>query len=206
MSRKIARSSGEPISPRAGDALLVVDLQNDFLPGGALGIAGGDATLPVANRLIAAFAASGLPMFLSRDWHPLNHCSFRDRGGPWPVHCVAGSEGAAFATALAIPADAGIVSKATDRNREAYSALEGTGLLPRLQQRAVTRLWLCGLATDYCVRATALDARRAGFDVIVVEDGVRAVDARPGDGERALAEMQGAGATLIDSRDLAAAG
>lgn len=194
------------VSPGPGDALLVVDLQNDFLPGGALGIAGGGATLPVANRLIATFAAGGLPVFLSRDWHPPDHCSFRDRGGPWPSHCVAGSPGAAFAAQLDVPADAGIVSKATDRDREAYSALDGTGLQSQLQQRAVTRLWLCGLATDYCVRATVLDARRAGLDVMVVEDGVCAVDARPGDGERALAEMQGAGATLIDSRDVAAAG
>lgn len=190
--------------PQEGDGLLVVDLQNDFLPGGALGIAGGDATLPVARRLIAAFRARGLPVFLSRDWHPPDHCSFRERGGPWPAHCVAGSHGAEFSTALDLPPEAEIVSKATQADREAYSALDGTGLMARLQRHGVRRLWLCGLATDYCVRATALDARRAGLDVVVAEDGVRAVDATPGDGTRALAEIQGAGATLVTGNAVAA--
>lgn len=189
-------------SPRRGDALLVVDLQNDFLPGGALGIEGGDATIPVANRLVAAFAARGLPVVLSRDWHPADHCSFRDRGGPWPAHCVAGTAGAEFTPALRAPRDAIVVSKATRPDREAYSALDGTGLIAALQARQVTRLWICGLATDYCVRATTLDARRAGLDVVVVEDGVCAVEAAPGDGARALAEMQGAGATRVASAAL----
>jgi nicotinamidase/pyrazinamidase len=189
-------------SPRRGDALLVVDLQNDFLSGGALGIEGGDATIPVANRLMAAFAARGLPVVLSRDWHPADHCSFRDRGGPWPVHCVAGTAGAEFTPALRAPRDAIVVSKASRPDREAYSALDGTGLMAALQARQVTRLWICGLATDYCVRATTLDARRAGLDVVVVEDGVCAVEAAPGDGARALAEMQGAGATLVASAAL----
>jgi nicotinamidase/pyrazinamidase len=206
MSPATVRPARAPTSPRPGDALLVVDLQNDFLPGGALGVAGGDRTIPVANRLAAVFRERGLPVFLSRDWHPPDHCSFRERGGPWPAHCVAGSPGAAFAAALEIPPGAGVVSKATEARREAYSALDGTGLLEQLRRTGSARLWVCGLATDYCVRATALDARRAGLDVVVVVDGVRAVDARPGDGERALAEMAGAGATLVWSADVAAGG
>lgn len=189
---------------REGDALLVVDLQNDFLPGGALGIPGADATIPVIRRLIGAFRARGLPVFLSRDWHPPDHCSFRERGGPWPVHCVAGSRGAEFASALDVPPDAEIVSKATRADREAYSALDGTDLVAKLRRRGVGRLWICGLATDYCVRATVLDARRAGLDVVVVRDGIHAVEVNPGDGARALAEMQGAGATLVTSDAVAA--
>ncbi len=203
MSLAPVRPVREPVSPRPDDALLVVDLQNDFLPGGALGIAGGDATIPVANRLVSTFHARGLPVFLSRDWHPPDHCSFTDRGGPWPVHCVAGSPGAAFTTTLDIPAGACVVSKATEADREAYSALDGTGLMAQLQRRGIARLWVCGLATDYCVRATTLDARRAGLDVVVVQDGVCAVDANPGDGERALAAMAGAGASLVVSVDVA---
>jgi len=190
--------------PRAGDALLVVDLQHDFLPGGALGIAGGDAILPVANRLIAAFTDRGLPVVLSRDWHPPDHCSFEAQGGPWPVHCVAGSHGAAFTPALAAPGDAIIISKATRANQEAYSAFDGTGLLEQLRQRGVERVWLCGLATDYCVRATTLDARRAGLEAVVVEDGICAVDVSPGDGARALAELRAAGAALVRSGELPA--
>lgn len=204
MNPATVRPARAPVSPRPGDALLLVDLQNDFLPGGALGIAGGDATIPVANRLAAIFQARGLPVFLSRDWHPPDHCSFRERGGPWPVHCVAGSPGAAFTTALDMPLGACVVSKATEAGREAYSALDGTGLMEQLQRAGITRLWVCGLATDYCVRATTLDARRAGLDVFVVQDGVCAVEARPGDGERALAAMAGAGASIVVSADAAA--
>lgn len=204
MSAPATRPTRAPVSPRPGDALLLVDLQNDFLPGGALGIAGGDATLPVANRLAAIFRARGLPVFLSRDWHPPDHCSFHERGGPWPAHCVAGSTGAAFAAALDVPAGACIVSKATETGREAYSALDGTGLMQQLQRTGTSRLWVCGLATDYCVLATALDARRAGLAVLVVEDGVCAVDAHPGDGARALAAMAGAGASLVASEDVVA--
>jgi nicotinamidase/pyrazinamidase len=190
--------------PRTGDALLVVDLQHDFLPGGALGIARGDAVLPVANRLIADFQARGLPVVLSRDWHPPDHCSFEAQGGPWPVHCVAGSHGAAFTPVLKMPGDAIIISKATRADQEAYSAFDGTGLLDQLRERGVRRVWLCGLATDYCVRATTLDARRAGFEAVVVEDGICAVDVNPGDGARALAELRAAGAALLRSSDLPA--
>lgn len=204
MNPATVRPARAPVSPRPGDALLLVDLQNDFLPGGALGIAGGDATIPVANRLAAIFHGRGLPVFLSRDWHPPDHCSFRERGGPWPVHCVAGSPGATFTPALDIPAGACVVSKATEAGREAYSALDGTGLMEQLQRTGINRLWVCGLATDYCVRATTLDARRAGLDVVVVEDGVCAVEASPGDGGRALAEMAGAGASLVVSADATA--
>ena len=182
-------------APGPGDALLVVDVQNDFLPGGALGITGGDAIVAPINRLLAAWRRRGLPVFVSRDWHPAGHCSFAAQGGPWPVHCVAGTPGAAFAPALDVTPGDVVISKATRRDKDAYSALDGTPLADALRERCITRLFVGGLATDYCVRATGLDARAAGFDVVVLSDAVCAVDVRPGDGERALSELMAAGCT-----------
>jgi nicotinamidase/pyrazinamidase len=186
------------------DALLIVDVQNDFLPGGALGVHGGDAIVPLANALCADFVKAGRPVVFTRDWHPPDHCSFREQGGPWPVHCVAGSRGAEFAPGLEIPAGAIIVSKATRRDAEAYSTFAGTGLTESLRALGVTRIVLAGLATDYCVRASSLDALAAGFEVTVVEDAVRAVDVTPGDGARALEEIRRRGARTVSSKDLAA--
>ena len=190
------------LAPAAGDALLVVDLQHDFLPGGALGVAHGDATVTPINRLIALFTARGLPVFASRDWHPADHCSFHEQGGPWPVHCVAGTHGAAFTDAVQWPTDVTVVSKATVRDREAYSALDGTGLREYLAARGVKRIFVAGLATDSCVRATAADALAAGLDVVVVRDAVAAVDVQPGDGERALAEIREHGGRVVESAAL----
>jgi nicotinamidase/pyrazinamidase len=186
-------------APGPGDALLVVDVQNDFLPGGALGIADGDRVVPPLNRLLAAWRSRGMPVYLTRDWHPPGHCSFAARGGPWPVHCVAGTHGAEFSPLLDhAPADL-VVSKATRLDRDAYSALDGTPLASELRSRGVRRIFIGGLATDYCVRATGLDARAAGLDVVVLTDAVCAVDVRPGDGARALAELAAAGAELAST-------
>jgi nicotinamidase/pyrazinamidase len=182
-------------APGPTDALLVVDVQNDFLPGGALGIHGGDAIVEPLNRVLAAWRSHKLPVFLSRDWHPPGHCSFAAQGGPWPVHCVAGTPGAAFAPALEVAPGDVVISKATRRDKDAYSALDGTPLADALRERCITRLFVGGLATDYCVRATGLDARAAGLDVVVLSDAVCAVDVRPGDGERALSELMAAGCT-----------
>jgi nicotinamidase/pyrazinamidase len=188
--------------PGPGDALLVVDVQNDFMPGGALGIRHGDEILAPINRLIDRCSAAGLPVLLTRDWHPPDHCSFAAQGGPWPEHCVAGSPGARFVAQLHVPAGALLVSKATQRNEEAYSAFHGTGLAEDLRRQAIRRVFIAGLATDYCVRASTADARRAGFDVVVLTDAIRAVDAQPGDAERAIEEMTTAGAAMITSSDL----
>lgn len=191
------------VHPGQGDALLVVDVQQDFLPGGALAVAQGDAIVPVLNGYIAAFRARGLPVLASRDWHPPKHCSFRVRGGPWPRHCIAGSSGAAFAPELALPPEVEIFSKATEPDADAYSAFQGTGLAEWLREHGCRRLFVGGLATDYCVRASVLDARGGGFAVLLLSDAVRAVEAAPGDGARALAEMVAAGARPISLADLA---
>lgn len=185
------------------DALLVVDLQRDFLPGGALGVRDGDAVVPLLNRCIAAAHRRGVPVVATRDWHPADHCSFRAQGGPWPVHCVAHTPGAAFSPDLDLPEDAMLVHKATRPDEEAYSTFQGTGLAQRLRALGVRRVVIGGLATDYCVRSSALDALAEGFDVVVLEDAVRAVDVQPGDGARALAQVQAAGATLAHSEGYA---
>lgn len=192
-------------NPGPGDALLVVDVQNDFLPGGALGVRQGDEVIPPINRLSDRWRAVGLPVLLSRDWHPPDHCSFAAQAGPWPAHCVAGTPGACFAAALHIPDAAKIVSKATRQSEEAYSAFQGTGLADELRKSAIRRLFIGGLATDYCVRATAADACAIGFEVAVLTDAVRAVDVQPGDGERALREMAAAGAEMTTTEEVLAA-
>jgi nicotinamidase/pyrazinamidase len=188
----------DDLTPRPGDALIIADVQNDFLPGGALGIEGGDTVVPVVNAAIAAFEQRELPVVLSRDWHPPDHCSFRARGGPWPPHCVAGTAGAAFSPRLHVPPQATIISKATSVDAEAYSAFSGTPLDTVLRAAGVRRLFIGGLATDYCVLNTVRDARRAGYDVVVLLDAIRAVDVHPGDGESAIAEMRQAGARAVE--------
>ena len=190
-----------------GSALLIVDVQNDFCPGGALAVAEGDEVVPVLNRLAERAGALGLPVYASRDWHPAESVHFVTSGGRWPVHCVAGTEGARLHPDLRLPPNAMIVTKGTANTDDGYSAFEGsvTGrgrLIDDLRARGVTHLIVGGLATDYCVRASVLDARREGLAVTVVGDGVRAVDVQPGDGARALEEMQAAGAALKQSREI----
>ncbi len=184
-------------SLRVGDALLVVDMQNDFMPGGALGVHGGDQIIPEVNRLVETFIARRLPIVFSRDWHPPNHCSFKEQGGIWPVHCVRDTKGAAFTPGLSMPSDPSVVSKATRVDHEAYSAFDGTGLSELLTRLGATRVFIVGLATDYCVLETVRDARREGFEVVVLKDGVRAVNIHPEDGSRALEEMAGLGARIL---------
>jgi len=191
------------IALRPGDVLLVVDVQHDFLPGGALGVKRGDEIIPVLNRCIALFTAKTLPVFASRDWHPPDHCSFREQGGPWPVHCVQNTHGAEFSPDLRLPAGTGIINKAGARDSEAYSVFSGTDLDTRLRRAGVRRIFIGGLATDYCVLNTAKDAHALGYDYFVLTDAVRAVDVIPGDGDRALEEMRRLGAHLIESGALA---
>ena len=156
------------------------------------------------NRCIAACERQGLPVFATRDWHPPDHCSFQSHGGIWPRHCVAGTPGAEFPARLSLPPNVRIISKATTAQADAYSGFQGTDLAAQLADAGCTRILIGGLATDYCVRATALDARAAGLEVVVIEDAVRAVDARPGDGQRALEDIGDSGARLISAERMLA--
>jgi NAD+ synthetase len=180
------------MTDRSTTALIVVDVQNDFCPGGALGVAGGDA---LAGAIEAAAARAGT-LVATRDRHPARHISFQEQGGPWPTHCVDGGEGAELHRSVAgLPFDI-VLDKGGDPGREQYSGFDGSDLADRLRARGVRRVLVTGLATDYCVRATALDAIAAGFDTTVLVDAVAAADISPGDGERALHEVRAAGGRL----------
>jgi len=190
--------------PHTGDALLIEDVQNDFLHGGSLAVPRGDEVVPVLNRYLQIFTTQNLPVYAARDWHPERHCSFRAQGGIWPPHCVAGTRGAEFAAALRLPPSAVIVSKATTAEQEAYSSFQGTDLDQQLRAANIRRLFIGGLATDYCVLNTVRDALRLGYEVLLLIDAIRAVDVRPGDGQRAEEEMISLGAQRITVEDIAA--
>jgi NAD+ synthetase len=173
-------------------ALIVVDVQNDFTPGGALGVEGGDLLGPA----IAKAADRADVVVATRDWHPPDHGSFREQGGTWRVHCVAGTRGAELHPSVSsLPIDR-VQDKGTDRDTEGYSAFDGTGLAGWLREQGVGRVEVAGIATDYCVRATALDSLREGFDTTVLTDAIAAVQLEPGDDQRALEEVRAAGGTL----------
>lgn len=184
------------------DALIVVDVQKDFCPGGALAVNEGDQVVLAINALTPRFQH----VVFTRDWHPANHCSFSDDPKyvhmSWPVHCVADTEGAEYHPDLNVPDGALQVRTATDPEKEAYSGFQGTGLARSLHAMGVQRVFVCGLATDYCVKHTALDAIREGFEVVVLADACRAVDVPPGNGDKALEEMRHAGAAIADSKAL----
>ncbi len=162
----------------------------------------GDEVVPALNSVINVFERRGLPIFFTRDWHPADHISFRSRGGVWPPHCIQGTPGAEFHRGLRIPAEAVVISKGDSRDAEAYSGFQGTDLAERLRKLGVDEVFLGGLTTDYCVRDSTLDARKAGFSVTVLEDCTRAVNVKPGDGKRAFADMKRAGARFATSSDV----
>jgi nicotinamidase/pyrazinamidase len=176
------------------EALVIVDYQNDFNPGGALAVAGGDE---IAGRINALADDDRFALVVAtRDWHPPDHGSFSEQGGTWPVHCVAGSPGAELSPALAAGRVDVIVDKGQDRDTEGYSGFQGTNLEALLREGGVDRVTVVGLATDYCVKNTALDAIRDGFHVTIDSTAVRGVDVQPGDSERALDELREAGASI----------
>jgi len=189
-------STAAPLSLEPSDALVLVDVQRDFVTG-SLAVPGAAAIVPVLNRYIREFAQRHLPIVATRDWHPACHISFSDEGGPWPAHCIAGTPGAAFAEGLRMQAVGLVVSKAVEQEHDAYSAFDGTEFDARLRELSVRRLFVGGLATDYCVLHTVRDALRLGYAVYLLSDAIRAVDATPGDGARAVAAMREAGAVPI---------
>ena len=194
MDRKIE------INPHA--ALVVVDVQKDFCPGGALPVKGGEEVVPVLNRYLERFEKAGAPIFATRDWHPQDHLSFKNQGGPWPPHCVEDSEGARFHPDLKLPFNTVVISKATHPDRDAYSGFEGTNLELYLKRKALRTLFIGGLATDYCVKNTVLDARRFGFETYLLTDAIRGVELQKGDSEKAIQEMEKSGALSITLNEI----
>ncbi|HXQ69253.1 MAG TPA: nicotinamidase [Pyrinomonadaceae bacterium] len=177
-------------------ALIVVDVQNDFCPGGTLAVPHGDEVVAPLNKLIDEFLERGDPVYKSRDWHPPTTKHFTAYGGTWPVHCVQNTEGAAFHPALHNDPRIEVISKGLG-DTDGYSAFDKTGLSSQLKQAGVEEVVVGGLATDYCVKHTVLDALKQGYKVKAVEEAMRPVELRPGDGERAIEEMRAAGAEII---------
>ncbi len=185
------------------DALIVVDVQKDFMPGGALPVPEGDKVVPALNEYIGLFSSKGLPVYFTRDWHPEDHISFKAQGGLWPPHCVQNTEGARFHEELYIPHDNRfIISKGTSRDFDAYSGFQGTILDSLLKERGIRRVFIGGVATDYCVKNTLLGALNLGYFAFLLLDAIKGVDVNPGDSERAIEEMLSVGAVAISLSDL----
>ena len=181
------------------DALIVVDMQKDFMPDGALPVPEGDKIVPVLNQYIQLFADKGNPVYFTRDWHPPDHISFRGHGGIWPPHCVQDTEGAKFHPDLKIPLDNKfIISKGTSRDFDAYSGFQGTILDQLLKERGIKRLFVGGVATDYCVKNTVLGGLNLGYQVFVLEDAIKGVEANKGDIQKAINQMLEKGAVFIN--------
>lgn len=180
-----------------GDVLVIIDIQNDFLPGGSLAVPEGDQVIPVLNGYIDRFVNRQLPILATRDWHPPDHCSFVQQGGPWPEHCVAGSKGAEFSPDLHLSALVHVISKGTDAEQEGYSSFSNRTFKEQLDNAGIRRLFIGGLATDYCVLNTVRDALNYHYKVLLLIDAIRAVNVRQQDGENAITEMIQKGAIPI---------
>ena len=186
--------TASPSELKTGDALIIVDVQNDFCPGGALPIERGDEVVPVLNEWIAASQDGDTPIYASRDFHPKGHMSFDESGGPWPLHCIQDSDGARFHPDLNLPDDATVVTKGVRLDQDQNSAFDQTGLATELRKHDVRRVFVGGLAEDVCVLATALDGRQEGFDVVLIEDATRPVTVEGG--VTARQQMREAGVRL----------
>ncbi len=171
------------------DVLVIVDVQNDFCPGGARPVPKGDEVVPVLNEYTAMFQKAKASILATRDWHPPNHKSFNTQGGKWPPHCVQNTEGAKFHPHLKLPRNTIVVSKAMSPQKENYSAFESDEIARTLQKQGVTRVFVGGLATDYCVKHTVLDALKLGFDAVLLTDAVAGINEEPSDSARAITEM-----------------
>ena len=199
----MAKQKDSPIGEMtAGDALIVADVQKDFCPGGALAVPEGDKVVPIINRIQELFTT----VIFTRDWHPPGHVSFSDKpefvDGSWPKHCVAGSDGAAFHPQLQVPLHVRVIDKGTKKDREAYSVFQAAELAEDLRHQQIERVFIVGLATNYCVKATVMDALKEGFAVVVVADACRGIDVPAGAVQKALDEMEDAGAVIVNSKQL----
>jgi len=180
------------------DALVVVDPQNDFLPGGTLAVSEGNRIFDPINRMMPLFSY----VVATRDWHPPHHKYFQKHGGPWPFHCLEHTEGAEFSPRLDASQIDDVISKGIDPETDGYSGFAGTDLVHRLRAHGIERVFVCGLATDYCVKATALEAKEHGFQTIVLTDAIAAVNVKPEDERKALDELAAAGITFMTSEQL----
>ena len=187
-------------------ALIVVDVQNDFCPGGSLAVAHGDEVVGPLNQLMKEFLDRGEPVYKTRDWHPSTTKHFADYGGTWPVHCVQNTRGAEFHPELLDDPRITVISKGFDESADGYSGFDGTQLAESLREGGVEEVWIGGLATDYCVKETVIDARKEGFKVKALADSMRPVNMKPDDGQKALEEMSAAGAEIVGSKSKAAGG
>ncbi len=190
-----------PVRPEPDSALIIVDVQNDFCAGGSLAVADGDAVVPILNDYAHSFADAGRPVIATRDWHPERTTHFSEFGGLWPRHCVMGTTGSELHPELVLPEGALLVSKGMGEDEDGYSGFDavhrdGRSLAQVLFEAGARRLYVGGLATDYCVMNTVLNARSHGLDVLVIRNAIRGVDLRPGDSDRAIDAMREAGAIV----------
>jgi len=197
MSMNNVSTAKEDVKLCPGDCLVVVDMQEDFMEDGSLPVEGARALVEPLNEVIELFGKNCLPIVFSRDWHPEDHCSFKSQGGQWPEHCVQNSTGAMFSRGLHLPDDAIVVSKGTSREKDAYSAFKGTNLSEKLREKGVKRIFVGGVATDYCVRETVLDGLNLGFRVFLLTDCTAPVTVEGG--RKAQREMEQAGAQLLEA-------
>ena len=206
---KLVKKSAEPstsspgnLQPDKHSALVLVHLQNDFFPGGALPVEGSHQILPQINQYIAFFQHQASAVMATRDWHPPTHCSFNEHGGPWPPHCVQGSRGAQFHADLHLPNGSLIISVATNPQKESHSGFDGTSLADYLEDRNAKTVYLVGLTTEHWIKQTVMDGLKLGVRMIVLEDAIHGVNLKPEDSEQALREMSAAGAIRAQAKDL----
>jgi nicotinamidase/pyrazinamidase len=195
------------ISMKPKKALLIVDVQNDFCPGGALGVRQGDKIVPAINKYIKIFSKKGLPIFATRDWHPIKTSHFKEFGGRWPMHCIKNTKGAEFHPRLKLSRETILLYKGMDPRKDSYSAFQaedqhGRSLPSLLKILGIEEIYIAGLATDYCVRFTTADAIKSGFKVKVLIDAIKGVNLNPGDSESAIGEMAKNGAKKITLKDI----
>jgi nicotinamidase/pyrazinamidase len=193
----------EEFSINKKDALIIVDVQKDFLLGGSLPVPSGDEVIPVLNDYISLFKTAKARVFATRDWHPPNHVSFKGFSGTWPPHCIQDTEGAEFHRDLKLPENVTVISKAMAPKRESYSGFDGTTLTDDLRKGEVSRIFVGGLATDYCVKNTVLDGIIAGFEVVLLSDAIRGINVKADDSGKAVAAMRIGGAKVATLEDFA---
>ncbi|MCJ7712870.1 nicotinamidase [Candidatus Bathyarchaeota archaeon] len=185
------------ITIKKTDALIVVDVQNDFLFGGSLPVPKGEKIIPFLNYYLNLFKKAQGKVFATRDWHSINHLSFKEQGGIWPLHCICGTKGAEFYPKLKLPNNTTVISKATDPDKESYSGFDGTELCEKLKKNKVINVFIGGLATDYCVKNTAVDALKLGFKTFFLIDASKGIGVNPGNVKRSIEMMQNKGAIKV---------